>query len=197
MVQTASTMLALGTPAPDFRLPDTTGAEVSLADFSDSKGLLVTFICNHCPFVKHIRAGLAEFAKDYQERGLAIVGINSNDLVQSPDDSPDNMREEAARIGYVFPYLFDETQSVAKAYRAACTPDFFLFDSRRRLVYRGQFDGSRPGNDVPVSGADMRRAADAVLAGSPIVGEQIPSLGCNIKWADGNAPEYFGSVAAG
>ena len=192
MAKTASTMLELGTEAPDFQLPNATGSDVSLADFSDHKGLLVMFICNHCPFVKHVRHGLAEFASEYQQKGLGVVGINSNDLGQSPDDSPDKMREEAAQIGYTFPYLFDETQAVAKAYRAACTPDFFLFDSNRRLVYRGQFDGSRPGNDVPVSGSDMRRAADAVLRGEPVTGDQIPSLGCNIKWGEGNAPDYFG-----
>ena len=192
MVKTASTMLALGTQAPDFSLPDADGNSVSLADFGDSRALLVMFICNHCPFVKHIRHGVAEFAREYSERGLGVVGINSNDLGQSPDDSPEHMKQEAEQLGYVFPYLFDETQSVAKAYRAACTPDFFLFDSDRRLVYRGQFDGSRPGNAVPVTGADLRRAADAVLSGDPMTEDQIPSLGCNIKWAEGNAPDYFG-----
>jgi len=191
MVKTASTMLPLGTVAPDFNLPDTNGKSVSLGDFRASKALLVMFICNHCPFVKHIREGLAEFAREYSERGLAVVGINSNDLQASPDDSPVKMKEEAERMGYVFPYLFDESQTVAKAYRAACTPDFFLFDAERRLVYRGQFDGSRPGNNVPVTGADMRRAVDSVLAGQSVTADQTPSLGCNIKWKDGNAPEYF------
>lgn len=192
MVKTASTMLELGTEAPEFSLPDSDGRQVELKDFGGSKALLVMFICNHCPFVKHIRHGLAAFAKEYESRGLAIVGINSNDVAASPDDSPAKMKEEAEDIGYVFPYLIDETQSVAKAYRAACTPDFFLFDGERRLVYRGQFDASRPGNEVPVTGSDMRRAVDAVLAGQPVSSKQIPSLGCNIKWREGNEPEYFG-----
>jgi len=191
MVMTASTMLALGTEAPDFRLPDTNGKSVSLADFGDAQGMLVMFICNHCPFVKHIRQGLAAFARDYQAKGLRIVGINSNDIGISPDDRPEKMKAEVEEIGYVFPYLFDETQAVAKAYRAACTPDFFLFDGNRRLVYRGQFDRSRPGNDLPVTGADLRAAADAVLAGKTLPQDQTPSIGCNIKWREGNAPEYF------
>jgi peroxiredoxin len=192
MPQTASTMLELGTEAPGFKLPDTSGKSVSLSDLGTENGLLVMFICNHCPFVKHVRQGLAEFAREYTDRGLAIVAINSNDVGESPDDSPEKMRQEREQFGYVFPYLFDETQEVAKAYRAACTPDFFLFDGNGRLVYRGQFDGSRPGNDVPVTGGDLRRAADAVLAGEPVSGDQTPSLGCNIKWSEGNAPEYFG-----
>jgi peroxiredoxin len=192
MVMTASTMLALGTEAPDFTLPDTNGTAVSLADFAGNKGLLVMFICNHCPYVKHIRHGLAEFARDYKGKGLGIVAINSNDTDTHPDDSPEKMKAEVGEIGYVFPYLFDETQAVARVYRAACTPDFFLFDTDRRLVYRGQFDLSRPGNDVPVTGADLRAAADAVLAGKPVPLDQTPSIGCNIKWREGNAPEYFG-----
>ena len=181
MVRTASTMLPLGTTAPDFRLPDTDGKVVSLDDFRDAQGMLVMFICNHCPFVKHVRKELALLARDYQ-RKLGIVGINSNDVAAFPDDSPENMKKEKNDAGYVFPYLFDETQEVARAYHAACTPDFFLFDRDRRLVYRGQLDGSRPGNDVPVSGKDLRLAIDALLTGKPIPAEQKPSLGCNIKW---------------
>jgi len=190
MAETPSTMLPLGTSAPDFRLPDTTGRMVSLADFTNAPGLLVMFICNHCPFVKHIRGGLALFARDYQPRGLAIVAINSNDVANYPADSPAKMAEEVKAAGYVFPYLYDETQTVAKAYRAACTPDFFLFDRIRTLVYRGQFDDSRPGNRRPVTGADLRAAVDAVLAGAPIPADQRPSIGCNIKWKPGNAPGY-------
>jgi len=181
MVRTASTMLPLGTPAPDFRLPDTDGTMVELADFKDAKGMLVMFICNHCPFVKHVRGQLALLGRDYQ-RALGIVGINSNDVVAFPDDSPEMMKREEIEAGYTFPYLFDETQEAARAYHAACTPDFFLFDGGYRLVYRGQLDDSRPGNDVPVTGRDLRAAIDALLAGKPIPAEQKPSLGCNIKW---------------
>ena len=190
MVMTPSTMLPLGTEAPPFRLPDTAGGEVTRDDFRQSRGLLVAFICNHCPFVKHLRHELARFGREYQDRGLAIVAINSNDVANHPDDRPDRMAEEVREVGYTFPYLFDETQEVAKAYRAACTPDFFLFDGDRRLVYRGQFDDSRPGNDVPVTGADLRSAADALLAARPLPAEQKPSIGCNIKWKEGNAPDY-------
>lgn len=182
MAETPSTMVPLGTPAPDFRLPDTEGKTVGRDDFKDAPALLVTFICNHCPFVKHIRAGLAQFARDYQARGLAVVAINSNDVANYPEDSPAKMAKEKQAAGYVFPYLYDETQQVAKAYRAACTPDFFLYDRARRLVYRGQFDSSRPSNGRPVTGADLRAAADAVLAGTPVPAEQTPSVGCNIKW---------------
>jgi thiol-disulfide isomerase/thioredoxin len=193
MVQTASTMeLPLGAPAPSFKLPDTAGRIVSLDDFRDSP-LLVQFICNHCPFVKHIRSELAHFARDYRARGLAIVGINANDFEAYPDDNPAKMAEEVRLAGYEFPYLVDESQAVAKAYRAACTPDFFLFDRAGKLAYRGQFDDSRPSNGKPVTGADLRRAADAVLAGQPVSGEQRASVGCNIKWKPGNAPHYFGS----
>lgn len=192
MVATASTMMPLGTTAPDFRLPDTDGNVVARDDFADSKGLLVAFICNHCPFVKHIRHELAGFAREYREKGLAIVAINANDAENYPGDSPEKMKEEVETIGYTFPYLYDETQEVAKAYRAACTPDFFLFDAERRLVYRGQFDGSRPGSDVPVTGEDLRAAADAVLRGDHVDEDQSPSLGCNIKWKRGNEPDYFG-----
>jgi peroxiredoxin len=191
MVAVNSTMLPLGTPAPDFRLPDTDGKLVSRDDFRAAPGLLVMFICNHCPFVKHIRHGLAAFGRDYQPRGLAIVAINSNDADNYPDDSPQKMAQEKDQIGYVFPYLYDETQEVAKAYHAACTPDFYLFDRERRLVYRGQFDDSRPSNGRPVTGADLRAAADAVLAGKPVTGDQQPSIGCNIKWKPGAAPDYF------
>jgi peroxiredoxin len=195
MVLTASTMLPLGTQAPEFSLPDTTGKTVSPSDFAGKKGLLVMFICNHCPFVKHIREGLAEFGRDYTAKDLGIVAINSNDTDAHPDDSPEKMKAEVDEVGYVFPYLFDKTQAVAGAYHAACTPDFFLFDAKRRLVYRGQFDGSRPGNDVPVTGADLRAAADAVLAGRSVPSEQTPSVGCNIKWRAGNEPAYFGATA--
>jgi peroxiredoxin len=191
MVKTPSTMLALGTPAPSFQLPDTNNRLVSLEDFATAPGLLVIFLCNHCPFVKHIRSELARFSREVGKKGLAVVGINSNDVETHPEDSPGRMAEEVREAGYTFPYLFDETQKVAKAYRAACTPDFFLFDAERRLVYRGQFDDSRPGNGVPVTGMDLRAASDALLAGRPLGEEQKPSLGCNIKWKPGNHPDYF------
>lgn len=194
MVKTASTMLPLGTSAPDFSLLNVDGSSVSLGDFADSKGLLVIFICNHCPFVIHLREAIAKFADEYQTQGLAVVGISSNDVGTHPDDSPEKMKEEAANAGYNFPYLYDESQEVAKAYKAACTPDFFLFDADKALVYRGQFDSSRPGNDQPVTGADLRAAADAVLSGSEVSAEQTPSLGCNIKWID--APDYFTGISA-
>ena len=193
MVAVNSTMLALGTPAPDFRLPDTDGALVARDDFRAAPGLLVMFICNHCPYVIHIRDGLAAFGRDYQARGLAMVAINSNDVSAYPDDRPEKMVAERRRAGYVFPYLYDETQAVARAYRASCTPDFFLFDREQKLVYRGQFDDSRPSSPRPVTGADLRAAADAVLAGRALGGEQRPSIGCNIKWKPGGAPDYFGS----
>jgi len=184
MARTLSVMSPLGSSAPDFSLPDTNGATVSRADFT-GRPLLVVFMCNHCPFVRHLQAGLAAFARDYLPRGLAMVGISSNDVETHPQDSPEHMAEEARRAGYVFPYLYDATQEVAQAYQAACTPDFFLYDANHRLVYRGQFDDSRPGNNVPVTGADLRAAADAVLAGQPVTAEQRPSLGCNIKWKAG------------
>ena len=184
-------MLPLGTAAPDFRLPDTNGKTVALADFKDKPALLVIFMCNHCPYVKHIRAGLAQLARDYLPRNVAIVGINSNDAANYPDDSPAKMREEVKSAGYLFPYLYDETQAVAKSYRAACTPDIFLFDRGRRLVYRGQFDASRPGNGIPVTGKDLRAALDAVLAGKPTSEFQVASMGCNIKWKAGHEPDYF------
>jgi len=184
-------MLSLGTQAPDFSLPDTDGNLVSLSDFRDAPALLVIFMCNHCPFVKHVAKGLAQLAQEYQTKGVAVVGINSNDVQSFPEDSLANMKKEAARHGYTFPYLYDETQKVAKAYRAACTPDFFLFDRQRRLVYRGQMDDSRPGSGIPVTGNDLRAALDALLAGQPVPEVQKPSIGCNIKWKAGNEPDYF------
>jgi len=193
MVLTPSTMLDLGTQAPDFSLPDVHGRKVSLSDFASAKVLVVLFICNHCPYVKHIRRGIAQVAHDYIPRGVAFVAINANDVDQYPDDSPPNMAAEAEQFGYEFPYLFDETQAVAKAYRAACTPDIYVFDDNRVLVYRGQFDDSRPGKDIPVTGADLREAIDALLAGKPVSDDQVPSMGCNIKWKPGNEPEYFGA----
>jgi peroxiredoxin len=192
MVKTASTMLPLGTAAPPFSLPDAAGKTVSLSDFDDAPALLVIFMCNHCPFVKHVADGLAALAKEYQRRGVAVVGINSNDVASFPDDAPAKMLEESRQRGYTFPYLHDQTQEVATAYRAACTPDFFLFDADRRLVYRGQMDASRPQSDVPVTGEDLRAALDAVLAGEPVAEDQTPSIGCNIKWKPGNEPDYFG-----
>jgi len=191
MARTSSTMLELGTVAPPFRLPDTRGRPVSLDDFRDADALLVIFMCNHCPYVKHLRGALAALARDYQGKGLAVIGINSNDADNYPDDSPAKMAEEVVSAGYVFPYLYDESQAVAKAYRAACTPDFFLFDKDRRLVYRGQFDDSRPGNNVAVTGQYLRAAIDAVLTRCAVVLEQKPSLGCNIKWRAGNEPASF------
>lgn len=179
---TESTMLELGTKAPAFRLPDYKGTIHSIDDFASSPALLVAFICNHCPYVKHIRNEFARFAREYQPRGLAVVAIAANDIETYPQDGPQGMAEEAQAAGYSFPYLFDETQKVARAYKAACTPDFFLFDRNRELVYRGQFDSSRPGNNIPVTGADMRAACDAVLADKPVTIEQKPSIGCSIKW---------------
>jgi peroxiredoxin len=190
MVAVNSTMLPLGTAAPDFRLPDVSGKTISLADFK-GKPLVVMFICNHCPFVKHIRAGLAQLGKDYVSRGVAIIAISSNDVDDYPQDGPDKMKAEAKEAGYIFPYLYDGSQAVAKAYRAACTPDFYLFDKDHRLVYRGQFDDSRPSNGLPVTGKDLRAALDSVLAGNPAPTHQKPSIGCNIKWKSGNEPDYF------
>jgi len=194
MVKTASTMKKLGTPAPDFKLTSVDGRLVGLDDFRDSPALLVIFMCNHCPFVKHVADGIAQLARDYQPRGVAIVGINSNDAAAHPQDSPEQMVHEAEARGYSFPYLFDETQEVAKAYGAACTPDFFLYGKERKLVYRGQFDASRPGNGVPVTGSDLRIALDAVLAGKSPPERQTPSIGCNIKWRSGNEPAYYDPV---
>jgi len=191
MVAVNSTMMELGTEAPAFLLPSATGGTVSIEDFADARALLVMFICNHCPFVKHVREELVRLAKDYQARGVAVVAVNSNDWSAYPDDSPEMMEKEAREYRYPFAYLYDETQEVARAYQAACTPDFFLFDSNRKLVYRGQLDGSRPGNNVPVNGSDLRAALDTLLEGRPVPPEQRPSLGCNIKWRPGNEPEYF------
>lgn len=192
MALTPSTMLPLGSPAPDFRLPDTAGATVARDDFRDAPALLVIFLCNHCPYVQHVRQGLAALTTEYRDRGVAVVGISANDVTTHPDDGPEPMAREKVAAGYTFPYLYDESQSVARAYQAACTPDFFLFDGDRRLVYRGQMDGSRPGNAVPVTGADLRAALDAVLDGRPVSPDQKPSLGCNIKWKPGNEPDYAG-----
>lgn len=191
MPETPSTMIDIGTPLPSFSLPDFNGTTVSDTDFAGSTALLVAFICNHCPYVRHIRQEFSRFAKEYQAKGLRVVAIASNDTKEFPEDGPAGMREEATEVGYTFPYLFDEKQRVAKAFHAACTPDLFLFDGAGRLAYRGQFDGSRPKSDVPVTGADLRAAADAVLAGKPAPAMQKPSMGCNIKWSPGNAPEYF------
>jgi len=191
MVRTASTMLPLGTRVPDFSLPDTEGEIVSLSDFPGARALLVMFLCNHCPFVIHIRDRLVELVKEWQARGVAVVGICANDPQSYPDDAPQRLAQAARRHGYTFPYLFDETQEVAKAFRAACTPDFFLFDGERRLVYRGQLDDSRPDNGIPITGRDLSAAIDAVLEGRPMPREQKPSLGCNIKWKPANEPDYF------
>lgn len=194
MVQTASTMLPLGTEAPPFSLEEpATGRTVSREDFAGAPAFLVVFLSNHCPFVKHIADQLAAFGLEYQARGLAMVGVNANDAENYPDDHPDRMKEEVARRGYTFPYLMDETQEVATAYQAACTPDFFLFDGQGRLAYRGQFDPSRPSTDIPVTGCDLRAACDAVLAGRAAPREQISSIGCNIKWKAGNNPPWFGA----
>ena len=192
MVRTPSTMLPLGTPAPDFTLPNVDGGMKSLADVAGPKGTVVMFICNHCPFVKHVADQLAILGRDYLPRGVGLVAISSNDVGTHPADSLEQMVREAEERGYPFPYLYDETQEVAKAYRAACTPDFYLFDGGRRLVYRGQLDPSRPDSGIPVTGSDLRAAIDAVLAGRPVAAEQRPSLGCNIKWKPGNEPDYFG-----
>jgi peroxiredoxin len=191
MPMTPSTMLELGTSLPSFRLPDIDGRSISSAQFLESPGLLIVFICPHCPVVRHIRTELAKYAREYQEKGLAIVGINSNDSIVFPDDGLEGMRKEIVQAGYPFPYLIDESQAVAKAFHAACTPDFFLFDRNRKLVYRGQFDDSRPNNPIPVTGSDLRAATDAVLQGRTPSSNQKPSIGCNIKWKIGNEPEYF------
>ena len=190
MALTPSTMPPLGAAAPDFRLPDIYGNLVSRSDFRNRPGLLVVFMCNHCPYVIHLRSALAQLAREYMPRGIAMVGINANDVARYAADSPAKMAAEAKATGYIFPYLYDETQAVAKAYRAACTPDFFLFDAAEKLVYRGQFDDSRPGNGLPVTGKDLRAALDAVLTGQPVASQQKPSIGCNIKWKPGNEPGY-------
>jgi len=188
MAAVESTMLALGTPAPDFQLPDVvSGKTISLDRFAGSNGLLVMFLCPHCPYVKHVQQGLAAMAHDYAAAPLGIVAISSNDVEQFPEDGPDGLRQMAAELGFDFPYCYDESQESAKQYSAACTPDFFLFDESRKLVYRGQFDSSRPGNDIPVTGSDLRAAIDAVLAGRPVAADQKPSIGCNIKWKPASA----------
>ena len=184
-------MLALGTTAPEFQLPNIDGKTVALGDFKASPVLVVMFLCNHCPYVKHLRAALAEFGRECATKNAAVVAISSNDVSNYPDDSPAKMAVEARTAGYTFPYLYDETQKVAKAYRAACTPDFFVFDRGRRLVYRGQFDASRPGNGIPITGKDLRAAVEAVLKGTVPSPNQAPSMGCNIKWKRGNEPDYF------
>jgi peroxiredoxin len=184
-------MLPLGTQAPDFRLPDYNGKCFSLSDFKDSPALLVMFICNHCPYVQHVRPTIAKLTAEYKKKGVTSVAINSNDAAKYPADSPAMMEQDAQAAGYTFPYLVDESQAVAKAYRAACTPDFYVFDAQRRLVYRGQFDDARRGNTLPVTGKDLRAAADAVLSGKSVSPDQKPSIGCNIKWKPGNEPDYF------
>jgi peroxiredoxin len=190
MVAAASTMLPLGTRAPYFNLPDTEGNTVSPDDFKDAPALLVIFMCNHCPFVKHILSRLVELVKEYQQKNIAVVGINSNDVDSFPEDGPEMMAQKTKEAGFTFPYLYDETQEVAKAYQAACTPDFFLFDRERKLVYRGQMDDSRPGNNKPITGADLRAAMDMLLKGEFVPKKQKPSMGCNIKWKPGNEPTY-------
>ncbi|WP_414585036.1 thioredoxin family protein [Scytonema sp. PCC 10023] len=192
MALTASTMLSLGTQAPDFHLPDVvSGQTISLSTFAQKKALLVMFICRHCPFVKHVKKELAQLGKDYINKGLGIVAISSNDAKNYPDDAPELLKAMAIELDFNFPFCYDESQETAKAYTAACTPDFFLFDAKQQLVYRGQLDESRPSNGKPVTGADLRAAIDAVLADKPVAGEQKPSIGCNIKWKPGNEPNYF------
>jgi peroxiredoxin len=191
MVRTPSTMLPLGTVAPDFDLPNVDGRMVDYAAAAGPQGTVVMFICNHCPFVKHVADELARLGREFIPRGVGFVAISSNDVASHPADSPEQMVREAEDRGYPFPYLYDDTQEVAKAYHAACTPDFYVFDAGRKLVYRGQLDPSRPGSDVPVTGRDLRAAVDALLAGRPPLTQQIPSLGCNIKWKPGNHPAYF------
>ena len=189
MAATASTMLPLGTLAPDFHLPDTAGHLVSRDDFSGCPALLVMFLCNHCPYVRHVAEEVVRLSAEYRARGVGVVAISSNDIVRFPEDAPERMAEVADAMGFTVPYLYDETQAVAAAYRAACTPDFFVFDAERRLAYRGQLDGARPGNDVPVTGQDLRAALDAIIAGTQVAEPQRPSLGCSIKWKPGNEPD--------
>ena len=193
MVAVSSSMVALGTEAPAFQLPDVvTGETISLETFADEKLLLVIFICRHCPYVVHVKEGLAKLSKDYADNDAGILAISANDAENYPDDAPGSLKEMAQELGFEFPLCYDESQSTAQAYTATCTPDFFLFDEKRRLIYRGQLDDSRPSNDLPVTGADLRAAIDAALAGEPIRSNQKPSLGCNIKWKTGNEPPYFG-----
>ncbi len=192
MAETLSTMLTLGTRVPAFSLENAVdGRTVSPDDYAASPALLVMFICNHCPFVKHVIGGITNLAADYLPRGVGIIAINSNDRVGYPQDAPEKMKRLAEELGWDFPFVFDETQEVAKAFRAACTPDFFLFDAAGHLAYRGELDESRPGNGIPVTGSDLRAAIDAVLAGAPVPEEQKASIGCNIKWRPGNEPSYF------
>ena len=193
MALTPSTMLALGTAAPEFRLPDVvSGKPISLTTFTGKKALLVMFICRHCPYVQHVKEGLARLGRDYAKKDAGIVAISANDAASYPDDAPDSLKAMAQEEGFAFPFCYDESQETAKAYTAACTPDFFLFDATRRLVYRGQLDESRPGNGKPVTGKDLRAAIDAALAGKPVSPDQRPSIGCNIKWKKRNEPAYFG-----
>ncbi len=194
MVRTASTMLPLGTQSPDFTLTNTDGQRVSLSDFRDKKALVIIFMCNHCPYVKHVAPELTRVSNEYMPKGVGFIGISSNDVVAHPEDSPERMKAEAAKQGYKFPYLYDADQSVAMAYNAACTPDIFVFDSAHRLVYRGQLDDSRPKSDKPLTGNDLRTALDCILAGKQISMEQRPSIGCNIKWKEGSEPAYFDPV---
>jgi peroxiredoxin len=191
MTVTASKMVSLGMSAPDFSLPNTEGHLVSLSDFKESPALLVVFMCNHCPFVKHILTDFVELAKEYQEKGIAVVAISSNDINDFPEDSPEMMAQKAKEEGFTFPFLYDETQQVAKAYGAVCTPDFFLYDKKRKLFYRGQMDDSRPGNNIPITGSDLRAALDAVLESRKAPAKQKPSMGCNIKWKKGNEPDSY------
>ncbi|WP_353932557.1 thioredoxin family protein [Okeanomitos corallinicola TIOX110] len=193
MVLTASTMLAIGTKAPDFHLPEVvSGKKISLATFATKKALLIMFICRHCPFVKHIQQELSKLGNDYFNSDLAIIGISANDAQNYPNDAPESLKEMVTELDFKFPLCYDETQEIAKAYTAACTPDFFLFDSDRNLVYRGQLDDSRPSNNEPVTGKDLRAAIEAVLHNQPVITEQQASVGCNIKWQPGNEPSYFG-----
>ncbi len=192
MALTSSTMLELGTPAPDFQLPDVlSGSTISLATFSEQKALLVMKICRHCPFVQHVSKELARIGTDYADQSVGLVAISASDAANYPDDAPDSLKAMVLELGFTFPLCYDSSQETAKAYTAACTPDFFLFDAERKLAYRGQLDDSRPGNSVPVTGRDLRAALDAVLAAQPLKGEQKPSLGCNIKWKPGNQPDYY------
>ena len=194
MVKTASTMLSLGTPAPDFQLPDVvSGNTITLADFSGKAGLLVMFICQHCPFVKHVQNELAKLGQDYVPKGVGVLAISANSVQTHPDDRPENLKAMALELGFNFPYCYDETQATAKNYTAACTPDFFLLEGELKLAYRGQLDDSRPGNNQPVTGKDLRAALEALLVGQSIGSEQRPSIGCNIKWTPGNEPSYFGA----
>ncbi|MEO1351621.1 MAG: thioredoxin family protein [Cyanobacteria bacterium J06635_15] len=193
MVKTASTMLPLGTPAPDFQLPDVvSGKIITLADFVGKQALLIMFICQHCPFVKHVQVELANLGQDYVPKGVGVLAISANSVKTHPADSPENLKAMAVELGFNFPYCYDESQETAKQYTAACTPDFFLFDSTLKLAYRGQLDESRPGNSKPVTGQDLRAAMDGLLAGDSLDPNQVPSIGCNIKWTPGNEPAYFG-----